>query len=560
MEVDMTETRRTLTRVLFIAPLVLLAVTGCDDSAGPEPGSIDAGSIEVTTNTAGTPLDEDGYIVTIDQAGERAIGTNETANVSGLDAGEHLLKLTGLASNCAVVGTNPRTVTVVGGETTSTMFDVECALTTGWIQVTTLTTGDARDTDGFVVSVPGGGVLSIGISETATIGGLRAGEQEVELKEVAPNCSVNGANPRTLEVVVGDTSRVNFEVDCPDIGWLRVTTVTKGASLDADGYAFLVDGVDQRPIRIQGIVPLAEPVKGGEHLLKLTGLASNCAVNGANPRTVTVAAGETALADFEVRCAFVRRDLAFVTDRDGDPEIYAMNADGTSPVRLTNSYVSDSEPAWSPDGTTIAFRRGGFLLYLMGAGGSNPAYLREGERPTWSPDGTKIAFSSEYWFDWDIWTVNADGSAPAKLTQGGVNGQPAWSPDGTQIAFTANYNSGPEIHLMDSDGSNPVNLTQGPGRNSDPAWSPDGAKIAFTSERDGNAEIYVMDADGSNVVRLTDDAARDYGPAWSPDGTKIAFTTDRDGNLEVYVMNSDGSNPVNLSNHPAQDRGPAWAP
>lgn len=556
----MTQRRRTLTRILFLAPLVLSVVIGCDDSAGPEPGPLNAGAIAVTTNTAGTPLDEDGYVVTIDQAGERAIGTNETASVPGLKAGEHLLKLTGLASNCAVSGENPRTVTVAVGETASTTFDVVCELTTGWIQVTTSTEGDVPDADGFVVSVSGEAVLPIGTSETETIGGLRAGEQEVELKEVAPNCSVNGANPRTLEVVVGDTARVSFEVDCPDIGWLRVATVTKGASLDADGYAFLVDGIDERPIRIRGIVALAEPMEGGKHQLELLGLASNCAVNGANPQTVTVVTGETVSAYFEVNCAYVPRELSFVTDRDGDLEIYAMNADGMDPVRLTNSYEDDSEPAWSPDGTKIAFTHRGFLLYVMDAGGSNQAYLTGGEEPAWSPDGRKLAFSAENWLEWDIWTVNADGSNPVRLTQGGVNLQPAWSPDGTTIAFTADYNGSFEIRVMDIDGSNPVILTQGPGQSSDPAWSPDGTRIAFTSERDGNAEIYVMDADGSNLLRLTHHAARDFEPAWSPDGTKIAFTSDRDGNAEIYAMNSDGSNPVNLSNHPAEDHGPEWAP
>jgi hypothetical protein len=235
-------------------------------------------------------------------------------------------------------------------------------------------------------------------------------------------------------------------------------------------------------------------------------------------------------------------------------EIHSINPDGTGQVPLTTTPScingeGDGEPAWSPDGSRIAFTRGqgtvsqtGFAnVFVMDADGSGQTNLTNSTtsfstQPTWSADGSKIAFvrdsASVYH---DIFRMNADGSGQVPLTNTGdqLEGNPSWSPDGSRIA----YDTGGTVWVMNADGSDATNLT---GSNfwedRQPSWSPGGDRIAFTSNRDGNDEIYVMAPDGSGATRLTIDVAADGFPRWSPDGTKIVFQSDRAGVLGLYVL------------------------
>ena len=170
--------------------------------------------------------------------------------------------------------------------------------------------------------------------------------------------------------------------------------------------------------------------------------------------------------------------IAFDSKRDGNDEIYVMNADGSEQTRLTNN--------------------------LAGSGG-----------PAWSPDGRKIAFYSCRDGNDEIYVMNADGTGQTNLTNNTTyDWQPAWSPDGTKIAFVSYRDGNLEIYVMNSDGLGVRRLTNNSANDVMPAWSPDGTKIAFVSCRDGNFEIYVMNADGSGVTRLTNNPAYDGCPAW----------------------------------------------
>jgi Tol biopolymer transport system component len=193
--------------------------------------------------------------------------------------------------------------------------------------------------------------------------------------------------------------------------------------------------------------------------------------------------------------------------------------------------------------------------------------------PTWSADGTKIAFtssrdSSPAGFNFEVYTMNADGSNQIRLTNSSSTDEhPAWSPDGTKIVFESQRNNGnPEVYKMNADGSDQTRLTYNSAYDTQPAWSPNGKKLAFVSSRKGNGypEVYKMkprpEGRNNRPVRLTNNAAYDYSPDWSPDGTKLAFWTNRDGNFEVYTMNSDGTVPIKLTNNVARDIHPYWQP
>lgn len=263
--------------------------------------------------------------------------------------------------------------------------------------------------------------------------------------------------------------------------------------------------------------------------------------------------------------------IVFVSNRDGNGEIYLTDVNGANPTNLTHNPASEYDPAWSPDGRKIAFtstRNGGNPeIYMMDADGSHQVRLTNGggTDAAWSPDGSRIAFTSQRGgTQLNIYVMNVDGSNPIRLTNTSSGGsyEPTWSPNSAKIAFTSNRNAdGDEIYLMDANGANQINLTQDLWHNDeDPHWSPDGTKIAFQSDRTGVVGIYVMNANGSNQVRVTGPTTYDLDPSWSPDGSKIAFCSSRElsQNYEIYVMNADGSNQARLTNNPAFDDRPDW--
>jgi Tol biopolymer transport system component len=259
--------------------------------------------------------------------------------------------------------------------------------------------------------------------------------------------------------------------------------------------------------------------------------------------------------------------VAFVSTRDGNSEIYVMNADGTNQTRLTNNPADDQNPSMSPDSTKIAFtsnRDGAYYqIYLMNADGTNLTRLTNHPAmdlsPSFGSDGSKIVFSSRLDGNSDLYVMNADGTNQIRLTDHPSGDEtPVFSPDGSKIVFTSSRDVFDEIYVMNADGTDQTNLTNHPAHDNSPSFSPDGSEIAFTSIRDGNLEIYVMNTDGTNLTRLTNNPAVDASPSFSPGVSKIAFVSTRAGNHEIFAMDADGSNPTNLTNNPEFDSQPSW--
>jgi TolB protein len=271
-----------------------------------------------------------------------------------------------------------------------------------------------------------------------------------------------------------------------------------------------------------------------------------------------------------------RPDLVFVSSRDGDYAIYEMNADGAGQSRLTPREAEvtspaqlffQTEPAWSPDGSRIAFssrRAGSFDLYVMNADGTGTKRLtsaKENEtHPTWSPDGRSLAYAR----GGDIYTVGADGSGARTISEfSAQESDPAWSPDGEWIAYVrrAPGSRAFELWLMRPDGSERHALTRQNGRAATPAWSPDGARIVYAtnaeSENQSVYELFTIGSDGTGLRRVARTVGDNFEPAWSPDGSTIAYQ--EDGAIFTVELGAEGA-VERLTDSENNDSSPAWNP
>ena len=258
------------------------------------------------------------------------------------------------------------------------------------------------------------------------------------------------------------------------------------------------------------------------------------------------------------------------------PEIITVSPDRTGMKQLTHASGS-SDPDFSPDGTKISYSGSPSTveiyedIYVMTRSGNGKKALTETDDrnewgPAFSPDGTEIAFLRDSGSQPDIWVMNADGSGQQKITDDIAfeNGL-SWSPDGTKIAFEQDG----DIWTIAPEGSGRRNLTDTPDAvEVNPDFSPDGQKLAFAGTFDHtDFEIYTMNLDGGALTTVTDNNVYEDEPAFSPSGTKIAYRKNvriqntRIFNAEIVTKSASGTGGVkNVSNDPGLDGSPDWGP
>lgn len=255
---------------------------------------------------------------------------------------------------------------------------------------------------------------------------------------------------------------------------------------------------------------------------------------------------------------------------DLDAEVVLIGPDGSGRHQITFG-TSNWKAKWSPDGLRFVFvsgRDNDPNIFVMNADGSAQARLfpRVGSEtdPTWSPDGRRIAFISTRTGDADLYLMNVDGTAVTRVVSfPGADARPDWSPDGSAIAFAHTEAGVSQLWRVAPDGSALVQLTHDSGGAAYPSWAPDGQAIAYTSRQDGHGEIYRIAPDGSDPRRLTTTAApfNSQDPDWSPDGGSIAFLQQSTfSNSFLYVMNADGSEVTKVETGATANMYPDWRP
>ena len=236
-------------------------------------------------------------------------------------------------------------------------------------------------------------------------------------------------------------------------------------------------------------------------------------------------------------------------------QIYSIKADGGSRGNLTHDQSNNTQPAWSPDGTKVAFvsdrDNGVNHIFVMNADGSNPIELNKNfpskqQRPRWSPDGTRILFTgvdASAFPDGEIFVTEAlAGVDPVRLTENNfIDTDADWSPDGSKIVFSSNRDGTQSLYTMNADGSNVKRITSGTNGTADiePRWSPQGNIIVYRSGDPANADIYTVNVDGSNKQKIVNNTTNDWDPGFNSDGTRIIFMRQL-VKQQLYIMHADG--------------------
>ena len=266
--------------------------------------------------------------------------------------------------------------------------------------------------------------------------------------------------------------------------------------------------------------------------------------------------------------------IAFACDKTGKKEIYTMNFDGSDVHQITKIRSISMAPAWSPDGSKIAFsvynkhsdnvKNLDLFEYNLKSGSLRLLSNRKGinSGASYAPSGNKLALTMSYTGNPTLHLLDLDTKQTTQLTHSlGFDVDPNFSPDGSKIAFVSSRPGKPMLYVAPtSNAGDAKRLTFAGQYNATPDWSPDGKKIVFAGWLEKHFDLFTITADGAKIDRLTKDEGNNEDPFYSPDGSFIAFSSSREGGKNIFMMSVDGGNVKRLTFGLGNCVAPKWSP
>lgn len=240
---------------------------------------------------------------------------------------------------------------------------------------------------------------------------------------------------------------------------------------------------------------------------------------------------------------------------------------GTSYSQITTGGSAQWHPSYSPDGGSIVYssnESGNWDIWTINEDGSGEKKLTTNQKsqtnPRYSPDGKKIIYASWEGEDVNVWVMDKDGDNKKQLTtEKGTQWDPMWMND-EKILYSSNEGDNFDIWVMNADGTNKERITRSVSNEENPDYDPIGNRIVYSSKETGSYNLWVLNLDDKTQKQISSSSYDHKRPSWSPDGTKIVYTSNERGNSDIFIVNQDGSNPVQVTTNEEDDFYPGWSP